>query len=597
MKSLFTGIYSVVVTVAILFLFSAETSRAVETVGNIAVSPLSFSLESVSHGYIEHRVKLSNMSSARSYGVTLHCPKVNYSGGERIDRISRSIVLGPSATAIVSLPQPPLRMSGDSMVVVDVHQGPLGKFSLASLSQNHNAFQQHNVSILVSRSINRDDLANAIIPAVKKKPGRGYSSSSSPQNRWRLMRSELEITDWSDSWLGYSCFDGIVIGRDDVRDMPSAVLLALRQYVESGGTLLVAGEIVIPDAWRRSDIRTPQGMTSYFGGFGQCILYDQSDFKNIPSANAAFLKQSWDWSLQPWQQNNNVASAHKMFPVVENIRVPVRGMFIIMLIFALLIGPINIFVLAYKKRKIWLLWTAPLISLVTCVIISVYSLFAEGITPTVRMQSFTVLDEATRRATTLGLAGYYCPLTPAGGLHFDYNTEITPLVARNSYGSGSSRRLDWTKDQHLSVGWLTARVPAYFMLRKSEPRRERIEIRHNDDKTISAVNGLGAKVSRLWVADASGTIYKATDIPAGASVILEADNSGERAEGKPNRMRSTYIAKNWATSTLALTNNVSEVLWPQTYLAVLDDTAFIEPGISGKTKKTTPTANNTPKIL
>ena len=60
-------------------------------------------------------------------------------------------------------------------------------------------------------------------------------------------------------------------------------------------------------------------------------------------------------------------------------------------------------------------------------------------------------------------------------------------------GGGSARTLDWTGGQHLTSGWVSARVPAHFMLRKSEPRRERVEVSRNDEGELVAVNGLGVK--------------------------------------------------------------------------------------------------------
>src|SRR5204862_7230127 len=100
----------------------------------------------------------------------------------------------------------------------------------------------------------------------------------------------------------------------------------------------------------------------------------------------------------------------------------------------------------------------------------------EGITPDVRIESLTVLDQVNRRASTVGTTAFYCPLTPSQGLFFEADTEATPLIELFDYRSSSDRQMDWTRSQHLERGWITARVPAHFRLRKSELRRERIQI-------------------------------------------------------------------------------------------------------------------------
>ena len=69
---------------------------------------------------------------------------------------------------------------------------------------------------------------------------------------------------------------------------------------------------------------------------------------------------------------HNYHDANRAFPVVEDIGVPVRGLLALMFLFALAIGPVNMFVLARKKRKLWLFWTVPVISFVTCLAVLGY---------------------------------------------------------------------------------------------------------------------------------------------------------------------------------------------------------------------------------
>lgn len=165
-----------------------------------------------------------------------------------------------------------------------------------------------------------------------------------------------------------------------------------------------------------------------------------------------------------------------------------------------------------------MLWTTPVISLVTCLAVFAYATFSEGWKRHIRTEGLTILDEKTHRATTIGRTAFYSALIPSEGLHFSDETELTPTP--QSMTTNTVRTVDWTQDQHLASGWITARVPSDFMVRKSEVRRERITVRRGTDSGLQIVNGLGADISKLWLADIDGTIYFGDDISAGEEAKL-----------------------------------------------------------------------------
>jgi hypothetical protein len=152
-----------------------------------------------------------------------------------------------------------------------------------------------------------------------------------------------------------------------------------------------------------------------------------------------------------------------------------------------------------------------------------------------------------------------------------------------------ARTVDWTHDQHLAGGWVSARVPVHFMVRKSQTRRERIVVRSSPAGLV-AVNGLGADIRKLWVADGDGKVYYAQDIIKGAEVPLAPEPGGRRVEGptarngrgvaKAGALRSAF-ATNWAGNVNAFIGNPTKYLRPGTYIALLDGTPFIAEGLKG----------------
>jgi len=433
-------------------------------------------------------------------------------------------------------------------------------------------YSSGRTSILVSRSVSGD--LNAILNGT---------SSTSPSRRpvsSRFARSELPVTNWSSNWLGYSRYDGIVVTSEDMGNMPPEVRTAILRYTECGGSLLVLGAWSVPETWRPWK-GTQTDLETYYVGFGECLVSPESDPDRLSESQWQYISGTWSRTLRPWSRIRDVSEAHGAFAVVKNLKVPVRGMFIMMLLFAVIIGPVNLIVLSRKGKRIWMLWTVPAISFLTCAAVSAYSLLAEGLGAHARTEGLTILDEGSHRATTIGLTAFYSPLTPGEGLHFGYETELTPEV-RSEYGDWdrqtADRGLDWTYDQHLAKAWVTARVPAHFMLRKSDVRRERVAVRAGAGGSLGVVNGLGADIRWLWLADENGTIYSAGNITAGAEAALSRAAGVGRAGGTVDTLRNAFTS-GWITKIASFATHPERFLRPGCYIAVLDETPFIEKGL------------------
>ena len=242
--------------------------------------------------------------------------------------------------------------------------------------------------------------------------------------------------------------------------------------------------------------------------------------------------------------------------------------------FVILIGPVNVFVLSRRNRRIWLLWTIPAISGVTCLLVFGYSFISEGFTPSVRLEGVTLLDQINHRATTLGRTAFYAPLTPGNGLHFSFDTEVTPFINKSS-GNTAGREIVLNQDQNLASGWVTARVPAHFLLRKSETRRERIDVEFASDGTPTVVNGLGAEIRTLKLAGPDGRMWQGYNITAGQKSKLTPE--GSRLTGAGESISQIYYS-DW-TANLALPPSSAtphRFLRPGGYLAELSSAPFLE---------------------
>jgi len=407
-------------------------------------------------------------------------------------------------------------------------------------------------------------------------------SSSTAYQGPTVLRSELEASGWSESWLAFTAFDLIVLSRTDLAAMNAAQQNALRSYVEAGGGLAVLGQTELPKEWRSAAIPNPStfrpnGISRHYVGFGQCAVTEGASISALNRTHIDLLRELARESGQVWQAMPTEGNANSEFPVIEDTRIPVRGIVFIMLAFILVVGPLNIFLCARANNRIAMLWTIPLISFLTCAIVFGYSLASEGITPTTRTEAVTFLDQAAHRATTLARQAFYTPLTPGDGLRYSHDTEVTPLVDVNNYNGGNSRELELSQSQHLTRGWVTARVPAHFALRKSETRRERLQVQRLPDGRVSVLNGLGADIQTLWFRDDKGRLFKGEGLKAGQNVALQTEK-GE-AFNTGSSLGALYQGS-WGAAHDALMTGPANQIRPNAYLAVMATAPFIETGLA-----------------
>jgi hypothetical protein len=354
--------------------------------------------------------------------------------------------------------------------------------------------------------------------------------------------------------------------------------------VECGGSLLVLDATDPPRGWNGEFVRAVDGGTLWNRGFGVILTTATPAGEALPPLLASAAFDSWQQTRAPLSTIRSTPQANLALPVVEGLGIPVRGLFLLMLGFAMAIGPLSLVVLSRWNRRLWLLWTVPLVSLVTSASMFGWALAAEGFEVRTRIRAMTFLDQRDHSAATLGWLAFYPPVTPGGGLHFPLSSEVTAQV--DTYGDPgmtTGRSIDWSLDQHLGRGWLLARVPAHFTLRTATLRRERLlPVRHQDG-TVAVVNGLGAVVERLWLADHQGRVWQGTDIAPGARQQLAASPLKPSDGSRPEAPRS-LLGADWTQVVDSVPSNPVSVLVPGRYLAVVSPDPFLATGLeSGAT--------------
>jgi len=413
-----------------------------------------------------------------------------------------------------------------------------------------------------------------------------------------LQRSPLPVSAWSENWLAYTRYDAILLTPADLNELTVSseftrrILRAIWRYAEAGGVVGIVGgsKPDLPKAWDRPGTRdAASGWTVYGLGFGVCLHHQEVNSQNWQREDWSLLQQNAKTSNNPWLNEPTTRDANSSFPVVEDQGVPVGGLFALMFLFAIVIGPVNLTILSRIKRRIWMLWTVPTISALTCFSVLGYMILAEGWSGHARVAGVTLLDQIEERATTLGRAAYYSPLTPSDGLRFAEEVEVSAYGNDHS-SSENSCTLDWVGQQHLARGWVTARVPAHYRLRRSETQaKQRLVLSRSRDGTISVVNALGTNLSKLALADEKGHLYVASGpIPAGQEATLRRRDHEPIKRQLHEAYRPLYSQANWGMVQTVQNLKDGELLVPNSYVAVVEQTPFLEQGLSWAARRASP---------
>jgi hypothetical protein len=401
--------------------------------------------------------------------------------------------------------------------------------------------------------------------------------------------SELPVQRWSPNWLGYGEYDFVVLTRADLDTMPPAVWGAIREWTQAGGRLIVVDDPKAAQPWAPPPEWTGSKGT-YNAGLGRCARCAPGTFDW--GAYSRRLESAGIWNIAGADDLN------RHFRLTEVNTNSAKIMLALLLPVAVVIGPVNLYLLARRNKRIWMVLTVPVLSLAACGALLGYSLLSEGTRAWAKTVELTVLDERTHTASSIGYLALYSPLAQGGGLTFERCTEVTLQGTADMYGRVERKGgvVDWSNRQHLASGWVQARVPAFFQLRKSQTRRERLSVSRQADGSLGVVNGLGVGIKQLWLCGDDGTVYGTSAIPAGQAAklvrktasVVEAEEEaslpeaeeeappGRKATAIPPLEPSSLYVEDWKTVASSARSGAARLMAPMRYVAVLEAPAFLE---------------------
>lgn len=245
-----------------------------------------------------------------------------------------------------------------------------------------------------------------------------------------------------------------------------------------------------------------------------------------------------------------------------------------------------VFVCAKRNRRLLILAALPGTAFALTLVVATIALIAYGTTPTVRIQSVTILDPGSRLAVTRGQFAVFAP----GNVTEEMS--IPSDVSFRLRGRGNERfTASFGESCRLSGDWVKPLTATFFDFERAERRSERLNVRPTQDGDLVFANLLGVPVTG-GTARFGNSRYKVPALAPGEQATVKGEPLPDKAAANaplPHETlfeKGTSYGRNWKDITELIEKD--KLLLPdRTYVVRLAGSPFFpSPLASRKTYET-----------
>lgn len=305
---------------------------------------------------------------------------------------------------------------------------------------------------------------------------------------------------WPADWRLWSSYATVMLDQATWDRLDSTRRRALLDWVALGGTLVRVNGGESRERFGTGLIVTRSApMLTDRGDIQQFLLSDNSQQHGGPAslASAAF----WDLVPRTWQ----LEGKHRWL----------TGYIVL---FGLLIGPVNLFYFAPAGRRHRLFFTVPFISVGAAVVLFGIITLSDGLGGAGTRRAVVLLEPAQNQAVVFQrqisrtgmLAGRKFPL-PADA--------IMTLDADDRQAMGAGQEM-WREGDTASGDWFASRSVRQHTLLRLVPTRERVELVSPAGAAPVVQSTVGGTLRNFYFLDDKGAKWTAAEIPPGTRVTL-----------------------------------------------------------------------------
>lgn len=351
---------------------------------------------------------------------------------------------------------------------------------------------------------NAGDAAKASQPKSPPSPVRMSDSGWSEVGRLaKLMSLPIYQEDPNMAMMGYQ--QRANHWNDSAATLPRPLALAPRTEFEARYRELGLGVVVAldtQDPWEAPVDR----WAAVFGSVGE------AQFRPLQRLGVARLAANPDFGTF----------------VVPGVGEPPIVLFLLLItVFAILLGPVNYYILRSRKRLQWMYLTVPAAAFLATVGLLGYAVLADGLGVRSRIASVTHVDQLAGVSSSHSRQAYFAGLNPRGGLRFPLDAMVQPIDHESEFhkrrGQLETRAVEWADQQAFTTGYMASRTMNEWLVVAAQPATIglRIQLAADGSGACRVRNELGVGLHTLVICDEQGRLYFTTRLPAGGDVKLE----------------------------------------------------------------------------
>ena len=452
----------------------------------------------ITHDTPLSRIALRNtLPFPRTIQVSVQAPRSALS--------TRTVALGPGASATITLPgvftvEDGYGYGESSITLFEAKppnsNGPKSEpLQLSSrVSDYHYASYgdkvENEVNLLLSAGIVRD----AVLPAFK--------------HDFNSVELRRDAADWPRDFRAYLPFDAVCMTKEVADALPEETRAALRAFEILGGAVITF-----------------------------------ADGKSVPSnlqstAETARRRRIGNLNVQySGTPDSHFTENHACVPINVGKSLPVGLLVFLLLLVAFIAMPGIVFVCAKRNRRLLILAALPGTAFALTLVVAAIALIAYGTTPTVRIQSVTILDPESRLAVTRGQFALFAP----GNVTEEMS--IPSDVSFRLRGRGNERfTASFGESCRLSGDWVKPLTATFFDFERAERRSERLDVKPTQDGDLVFANLLGVPVTG-GTARFGNSRYKVPALAPGEQATVKGEPLPDKAAANAPLPHETLFEK------------------------------------------------------
>ena len=357
--------------------------------------------------------------------------------------------------------------------------------------------------------------------------------------------AEFKPNDLPADWRAYAGYDALILTGAEFKAMAPGAKLAIDQWVRSGGHLIVLDQnneaSKSPSA--SSDFRIVPGEKSKLGRLLADSLTDRQDgfgLKTIVAARSPREVGAGDLMMILQSGKKTLAKIHdeqyhSNWKVGRELGSRSLGTGLVLfglMIFAVVVGPVNLFVLAKATRRHRLFFTTPIISLTASLLMVGLIILSDGFGGDgTRAIAIEVGSSDDKTATVIQEQFSRSGILFSSGFDLDDQSVLNPVKppitemnrADSAYSTGTfqlqvSRKEDGWK---YSGDLFESRSEQAQLIRSVIPSREGLALVSGPGESLKLASTFAYSVGPVFYTDASGEIWQTDSIAPGESATLQ----------------------------------------------------------------------------